>query len=108
MKALLPYKEIRKLLDESENPLFLYDDDPDGLCSYLLLRKYLGRGKGMVVKTAHFVNSSLIKVVRTYSPDKIFILDVAKVSQDFVDKINIPIIWIDHHDLIDLKGIKVK
>jgi single-stranded DNA-specific DHH superfamily exonuclease len=106
MKELIPYKEIKKLLNESENPLFFYDDDPDGLCSYLLLRKYIGRGKGLVVKTSHFVNSSLLKFVEKYYPDKIFVLDTAEVSQDFVDKAKVPVIWIDHHPLVDIKGIK--
>ena len=28
-------KEIRKALSESARPLIFFDDDPDGLCSFL-------------------------------------------------------------------------
>ena len=31
------YAEIRKELETSKNPLFLFHDDPDGLTSFLLL-----------------------------------------------------------------------
>ena len=30
-------------------------------------------------------------------PDKIFILDIPIVEQEFLDKVNVPVIWIDHH-----------
>ena len=33
-------QEIRGFLEKAENPLFLFDDDPDGLTSYLLLKKH--------------------------------------------------------------------
>lgn len=106
MKELIPYKEARKLLNESENPLFFYDDDPDGLCSYLLLKKYLGRGKGLVVKTSPKLNSQFVKIAERYSPDKVFILDKPIISQGFVDESKVPVVWIDHHPLIDIKGVK--
>ena len=36
--------EIRKALEEATNPLFFFDDDQDGIASYLLLkRKYPGK-----------------------------------------------------------------
>ena len=45
-------KEIKVALDKSENPLILFDDDPDGICSYLLLKRYMDKGKGVVVKSS--------------------------------------------------------
>lgn len=42
--------EIRKELDTSFNPLFFFDDDPDGLSSFLLLYRYVREGHGIVVK----------------------------------------------------------
>ena len=56
--------EFRKLLDSSERYLFFFDDDPDGLCSYLLLRKYLGRGKGVVVKSNPTLSTEYLRKVR--------------------------------------------
>ena len=44
-------EEFRSYLKKSENPLFLFDDDPDGTCAYLLLSKYINKGKGVMVKT---------------------------------------------------------
>ncbi len=43
--------------------------------------------------------------VQEYNPDIIFILDKPKVSQDFVDAVNVPVVYIDHHDVQNLKGV---
>ena len=43
--------EIREELDNCARPIFLYDDDQDGLCSFLLLYRYKREGKGMIIKT---------------------------------------------------------
>ncbi|MDD5331444.1 MAG: DHH family phosphoesterase [Candidatus Nanoarchaeia archaeon] len=99
-------EEIRELLKKSKSPLFLYDDDPDGLSSYLLLRKYLGRGKGIVVKSSPALDLTYLKKVKELNPDRIFILDKPIVTQEFVDEAQIPIVWIDHHEPLKLEGIK--
>ena len=98
-------EEIRNYLNRSENPLFLYDDDPDGLCSYVLLKKYIDRGKGIIIKGAPLLEEKWVKKVEEYSPDLVVILDKPIVSQEFIDKINVPILWIDHHPIIKRKGI---
>lgn len=99
-------KEIRKELDNSTRPLFLFDDDADGICSYLLLYKYVREGKGHIVKASNCINESFLNIVNEYQPDKVFILDKPDVSQEFIDKVTVDIIWIDHHDVQDRKGIK--
>lgn len=98
--------EIRGYLDKAENPLIFFDEDPDGLCSYLLLKKYMDKGKGFVVKRSKEMGEFYLRKVKEYSPDVIFILDIFDVSQDFIDKINVPIIWIDHHPIVNRKGVK--
>ena len=97
-------KEIRSYLEKAENPLFFYDDDPDGLCSFLLLKKFLDRGKGVCIK-AGILDLKFQRKIEEYSPDLVVILDAPVVSQEFINKINVPIIWIDHHPLSDLKGV---
>ncbi|MBU1245649.1 MAG: hypothetical protein KKH88_03200 [Nanoarchaeota archaeon] len=97
-------KEIRTYLEKSENPLFFFDDDPDGLCSFLLLRKYLNKGKGIPVKSG-FLDEKFLRKVEEYSPDLVIILDKPLVKQEFIDKINVPVLWIDHHPLTELKGL---
>ncbi len=99
-------KEFRKYLKEAKNPLFFFDDDPDGLCSYLILKKYIDKGKGAVLKTTSVLDVNLHHKVEEYNPDVIFILDVPIVSQEFIDRCDAPIIWLDHHSPIKRKNVK--
>ena len=99
--------EIKKHLETAQNPMFFFDDDCDGLCSFLLFKKFCkGRGKGIIVKGSPKLEEKYVKQVRGYSPDKIFVWDKPIVSQEFIDKISVPIIWIDHHPPIERQGIK--
>ncbi len=100
-------KEIKEHLERAQNPLFFFDNDPDGLCSFLLLRRYLGRGKGVVVKSYPDLAKDYFRKINELNADYVFILDKPVVSQEFwqeVEKINIPCVWIDHH-YIDRKEI---
>jgi len=93
------------MIKKSSNPLIFFDDDPDGLCSYLQIKKYFKKGNGCVVKSSPKLDESYLKKVDEYSPDLVIILDKPIISQDFVDHINVPIIWIDHHPPVDIKGV---
>ncbi len=99
-------RKIRKLLKDSENPLFFFDDDPDGMCSYLLLKRYCGKGHGVVVKCSPVLDMMYLRKIQEYSPDIVFVLDKPIILQEFVDKVNVPIVWIDHHKPLDIKGVK--
>jgi single-stranded DNA-specific DHH superfamily exonuclease len=98
-------EEFREYLKKSENPLFLFDDDPDGTSAYLLLKKYINKGKGVMVKAKPFVGEDYLKKVEENSPDLVVILDMPIVDQDFIDKVNVPILWLDHHQPIKRKGV---
>ncbi|MBI2668090.1 DHH family phosphoesterase [Candidatus Woesearchaeota archaeon] len=98
--------EIKNFLEKSENPLFLFDDDVDGLSSYLLLKKHIDKGNGIIVKTSPNLNINFLSRIQSYKPDFIFILDKPLVDQELIDKINVPMIWIDHHGPYERKGIK--
>jgi len=89
---------IREELATSKNPLFIYDDDPDGLCSFLLLYRIHHEGHGILVKSAPKVDLSFLHRVEEYKPDKVFILDMPMVDQDFLDGLKVPVFWIDHHE----------
>jgi single-stranded DNA-specific DHH superfamily exonuclease len=100
-------KDIREHLSNAQNPLFLFDNDQDGLCSFLLLQRYIGRGKGFPVKVSPEMTKDYFRKVNELHADYIFILDQPEVSKEFfeeVEKINIPIVWIDHHET-DLEKI---
>ncbi len=92
------YARIREELDDCRSPLFFLHDDPDGLCSYLLLKRYKGEGKGVLVKSTPRITEDYLRYVVEHEPDKIFIVDIAMVDQEFLDKANVPVIWIDHHE----------
>jgi oligoribonuclease NrnB/cAMP/cGMP phosphodiesterase (DHH superfamily) len=95
--------EIKEHLEKAQNPIFLFDNDADGLCSFLLLQRYLERGRGVAVKTFPNLDLSLFKRVKELNSDYVFILDKPNVSQDFFEecrKNNLPVVWIDHHETI--------
>jgi single-stranded DNA-specific DHH superfamily exonuclease len=95
-------KEIREHLEKAQNPLFYYDNDADGLCSFLLLRRYLGRGKGVAIRSYPELHETYAKKAQELKADYVFILDKPVISSGFLEQINkmsLPIVWIDHHDM---------
>jgi single-stranded DNA-specific DHH superfamily exonuclease len=99
-------EEIRDSLLNCKRPIYFFHDDPDGLCSFLLFYRKLGEGKGIVIKTKPRINEMFARNVSEYEADKVFILDIAIVEQEFVDRVKVPVVWIDHHDPLDIKGLK--
>jgi single-stranded DNA-specific DHH superfamily exonuclease len=99
-------KKIREELDNCKNPLFFFHDDPDGLCSFLLLYRYIKEGHGIVFKAKPGLGVRFVRKVEEYMPDKIFILDIPIVDQEFIDKAKTPIIWIDHHKPLERNKVK--
>jgi len=97
--------KIKEHLEKAQNPLFLFDNDVDGLASFMIMRRAFDRGKGVAIKSSPDLNISYLRKINELNPDYIFILDQPLVSDEFfeeVNKLNLPIVWIDHHDL----GIK--
>ena len=92
--------EIREYLQNASAPLFYFDNDQDGCASYLLLRRFIGKGAGIPVKTSP-LDMDYFRRVDEFDPDVVFILDQPTVSLEFFDKLNergIVIVWIDHHE----------
>lgn len=95
-------KEIKEHLEKAQNPLFFFDNDPDGLCSFLLLQRYIKKGKGVPIKSFPGLTVDYFRKVGELNADYIFILDKPVVSEEFwkeVEQINIPVVWIDHHEI---------
>lgn len=107
---MLPEKELNQIKEELDNctrPLFIFDDDADGFASFLLFYKYKKEGKGVIVKTQPKLTSeNFLQRVKSYEPDKVFILDVPVVDQSFIDGVEAPVIWIDHHEPLDRNNLK--
>ena len=95
-------QEIRQHLNKAQNPLFFFDNDADGLSSFLLLQRYIERGKGVAIKSFPFLNTTYTRKIYELNPDYIFVLDKPDIEPGFFKEVwekNLPLVWIDHHDV---------
>lgn len=100
-------KEIKELISNSERPMAFYDDDPDGLCSYLMIKRVYPQLKGVCIRAPpRLAWEDYGHKVKKYCPDLIIVLDKPHVDEEFRENANVPIIWIDHHPVSDHKGTK--
>lgn len=93
--------EIQEHLERAQNPVFFFDNDVDGFVSFLLLARFIERGKGVAIKSFPDLSVNYFKKVQELNADYIFVLDKNSVSDEFLDevsKVNLPVVWIDHHD----------
>lgn len=94
--------EIKEHLEKAQNPLFFFDNDADGLASFLLLRRYIGRGKGVAIKSFPDLNASYARKLYELKPDYVFVLDKPEIADGFLEEVrrlNLPLVWIDHHNV---------
>ncbi len=97
--------DARQLLQDAVNPLYFFDDDTDGLNSFLVLRKKFGRGIGIPIKTSPELDVSYASKVDEIQPDLVVILDKPLVAKEFFERVKVPIMWVDHHPIIAVKNI---
>ena len=95
---------MRKFLEKAEKPIFFFDDDPDGLTSYVLLKKHYKKGVGICMKSSPTVEGVYAAAIKNHKPDLVVILDRPNVSQEVIDFISVPIVWLDHHKPIERDG----
>ncbi|HVY01830.1 MAG TPA: DHH family phosphoesterase, partial [Candidatus Nanoarchaeia archaeon] len=77
-----------------------------GLCSFLLLRRWLGRGTGAAVRSYPEVSEQYLGKIDYTKADGIVVLDRHALSLDIINGIKqrgLSIIWIDHHAVEDTK-----
>ena len=72
-------KKLREALETSARPLIFFDDDPDGLCSFLQFYKLNPESYGVVYKRAGPLDETFLNKVEEVQPDAIFILDIARI-----------------------------
>ncbi len=95
-------QEIREHLENAKNPVFFFDNDPDGLCSFLILQRFIGKGRGVAIKSFPGLDKNYYKKVEEFNADYIFVLDKPLIDQEFIDlaeKNNMPLVHIDHHNV---------
>jgi single-stranded DNA-specific DHH superfamily exonuclease len=90
-------KEIKKIIENSENPIIYYDNDADGLCSYLLYKKHFEKGTGIRMANTRTLGEDHLRKARELGADLAIMLDIADIPQDFIDGLEVPVLWIDHH-----------
>jgi hypothetical protein len=96
--------KAKSLISSAERPIFFFDDDVDGLCSFLVLYRMMRAGKGHIMKTKPVVEHHLLRNVQDYNADLVVILDMPNVDPGFVDECPVPIIWLDHHEPASYAG----
>lgn len=95
-------QEIRGHLERAQNPVFFYDADADGLASFLLLARWIGKGKGIIAKNPKESSEAFLKKVQELGADSVFVLDSPQIQEKFVkgvEEMNLPLIIIDHHNV---------
>jgi len=88
--------EIKEHLEKAANPLFFFDNDVDGLSAFLILQRYIGRGRGVVLKSMEVAKRRIDEL----KPDYIFVLDKARIEDEFLEMVKeagVPAVYIDHH-----------
>lgn len=95
--------ELKDHLERAQNPVFLYDNDGDGFCSFMLLKRYLGRGKGIAVRSHPDIDVGYAAKAKLLGADYLFVLDRPFLGDKFlaeISELGIQLVWIDHHDVL--------
>ncbi|MBN1792397.1 hypothetical protein JW826_01810 [Candidatus Woesearchaeota archaeon] len=98
--------KLREAFTTCTRPVILFDNDPDGISSFLMIYNQVKDGKGIPIKSAPEISVEFARSVKDYSPDLVIILDMPMVSQEFLDEINTRIIWLDHHQVMKRKKVE--
>jgi len=91
-------KLFHTLLTQASRPLIFYDDDADGLSSYLLVHHANKDAIGVRCGRGPEVDAEFARKISENQPDLVVILDKPRVSEEFFSSYNTPTLWLDHHD----------
>jgi single-stranded DNA-specific DHH superfamily exonuclease len=92
--------ELRARLEGASCPAFLFDNDADGLCSFLLAHRALGKGFGIPVRSYPALDVGYGEQALTRGADLLVVLDKPVLSEAFVlfaKEHHLPLLSIDHH-----------
>jgi hypothetical protein len=91
-------KRIKEELDDAKRPIFFFDDDPDGVSSFAQFYRAKNTGRGVIIKSSPQLKSVYLRKVYEFGADKVFVLDKPLISQNFIERLEVPLVWVDHHD----------
>lgn len=87
----------------AKRPIVFFDDDADGVASFLVTQRVLGRTFYAPVKKRPNLGETLAGIATQLGADLKVVLDVAELDDAFLSA---PphTVWIDHHDAQDPRG----
>lgn len=94
--------ELKETLELCKNPLFLFDNDPDGFCSAIILMRAISKGTAYPIKSFPDIDKNLIEKIKEVSPDYLIILDKPFANLEILKEmkeLNIETLIIDHHEM---------
>ena len=89
---------LHKTITTSARPLVFFDDDADGLASYLLIQDTNAEAHGIRAARGPQLTHHFIGFVRRTHPDTVLIIDKPLVDEEFFRQVTTPTLWLDHHD----------
>ncbi len=89
--------KARQMLERAARPLFLHDDDCDGVSCFVMCSQFCKDGTGACVKQSPTLSKMYLRKVEECGPDLIVILDKPDVEEEFFKGVSQPVLWIDHH-----------
>ena len=98
-------KNIREKLESAGYPIYIHDDDPDGLCSFLLLYHQYLEGQGFLLKAVPRLDHRFLPKINHINYDMLVVLDIPQIEQEFIDNARAPIYWIDHHPVQQMQKV---
>lgn len=90
--------KIRTRIERAARPLIFFDDDADGLASYLLTYSLNPEAVALRAAMGPELGTAFIKYVQEHQPDLIVVLDKPRADKEFFEEVQTPTIWLDHHD----------
>lgn len=92
-------------IKSSSRPLFFFDDDCDGVTSFVQYYWVNSEAKGVIVKGKPELEEGYLRKVEEYNPDLVVILDKPMVSDDFLRGVSCEVLWLDHHPVQSPRGV---
>lgn len=91
-------QDVASRIESASRPLIYYDDDADGLASFMLCHHANSDSIGVRAARGPELDADFARKVEENQPDLVLILDKPRVDPDFFKNVQTPTIWIDHHD----------
>ncbi|MEK6963991.1 MAG: hypothetical protein AABX70_06175, partial [Nanoarchaeota archaeon] len=97
--------DFKKSIDNAKKILVFFDDDCDGLAAFLQVYKYKGEAVGVAIRAVPELKAEYIRKIKEHDPDLIVVLDMPMITEEFLDQNKVPLIWVDHHEPKNPKGV---